>query len=418
MKKLLLSALVSIGLLAHAPASFGQAPNLGLASTFTIFTAIGDFSNTGFTTVAGDIGTNAGQLSGFPDGTFSGSSHVGDALAADAAKDLDAAYGDAATFSTGSVLASPLGSGQVLTAGTYRVGTDTSLGGSLSLNGQGNSNAVFIIKIDGAFSVAASSSVQLSNGAAWQNVYWVVNGQVEIGANAAFKGIILSNGAINLLAQAALQGKALTRAGAITLSDNAITTPAAAPLPVQLTSFTAERQAGNALLRWATATELNNAYFAVQSSTDGARYRTIGKVSGRGSANSAHTYAWADARLNHYPAASIYYRLVQVDADSSQHYSPVRTLATAQLPAPELQVQAYPSPSRLPCSLRLDAAQAGPVTLRLTDIFGHKLAERQLQVVAGSNSLPLAEASGLRPGLYLVQVEQGAVRQTIRLVRE
>ncbi|GAB3873902.1 hypothetical protein GCM10028824_26270 [Hymenobacter segetis] len=414
-----MSALVSIGLLAGAQDSFGQTVALGAAGSFALFTAIGNFGSTGTTAVTGDIGTNAGTLTGFPPGVLTGTSHVVDLISEDAAKDVDGAYAYLADFASGNVLTTPLGSGQVLTAGTYRIGAATALAGNMNLDGEGNPNAVFIIKIDGPLSVAAASNVRLINSTAWENVYWVVNGQVDIGANAAFKGIILGNGGINLLTNATLQGRGLTRAGAITLTNNIVTTSSVAtPLPVQLTSFTAERRDDNALLRWTTASELNNAYFAVQSSTDGSRYSTIGKVRGHGSTSMAQAYTWADARLNHSPAAVIYYRLAQVDADSSRHYSPVRTLATAPVAGLGLRVQAYPSPSQSPCSLRIDGAQEGPVTLRLTDALGHKVAEHQLLLVAGSNSLPLAEANGLLPGIYLVQVQQGAVRRTIRLVRE
>jgi hypothetical protein len=418
MKKTILFILASMGLLAGAQDSFGQTVDLGAAGSFALFTAIGSFSNTGATAVAGDIGTNAGALTGFPPGTLTGSIHVTDGVSVDAAKDVDGAYTYLADFNTGSVLTTPLGSGQVLGPGTYRVGAAIALAGNLNLDGQGNSNAVFVIKVDGALSVAAVSNVRLINSAAWQNVYWVVNGQVDIGADAAFKGIILANGGINLLSNATLQGRGLTRTGAITLNNNTVTTSlVATPLPVELTSFSAERRDENSLLRWTTASELNNAYFAVQSSTDGSRYTTIGKVAGHGSTNMAHAYSWTDARLNH-SAAVIYYRLAQVDADSSRHYSPVRTLATAPVAGLGLQVQAYPSPSPSPCSLRIEAKQAGPATLRLSDALGHKVAERQFLLVAGSNSLPLAEANGLLPGIYLVQVEQGAVRRTARLVRE
>ncbi|GAB3852015.1 hypothetical protein GCM10028822_19270 [Hymenobacter terrigena] len=406
-------------MLAGAQDGFGQTVSLGAAGSFALFTAIGNFSSTGATTITGDIGTNAGTLTGFPPGVLTGNSHVMDLVSEDAAKDVDGAYTYLADFNTGSVPVTPLGQGQVLTAGTYRVGAGTTLAGNLNLDGQDNPNAVFIIKIDGPLSVAAASNVRLINSTAWQNVYWVVNGQVDIGANAAFKGIILGNGGINLMANASLQGQGLTRTGAITLDNNAATTSSVAtPLPVQLTSFSAERREGNALLRWTTASEMNNAYFAVQSSTDGSQYTTIGKVDGHGSTSMAQAYTWTDARLNHSPAAVIYYRLAQVDADSSRHYSPVRTLATAPVRGQGLQVQAYPSPSQSPCSLRIDGAQEGPVTLRLTDALGHKVAEHQLLLVAGSNSLPLAEANGLLPGIYLVQVEQGTVRRTVRLVRE
>jgi hypothetical protein len=297
----------------------------------------------------------------------------------------------------------------------YQLTGNSTLAGELVLNGQGDAQSVFIIKIAGSLSTAALSNVRLINAAVWQNVYWQVEGTVSLGTNALFRGTIVADDAINLMLNAVLQGRALTQSGNITLNNNRVTT-ASAPLPVELTSFTAERRSESALLRWATASERNNAYFAVQSSADGALYTTVGKVGGHGSTSSAQAYSWTDARVGRYAAGLVYYRLVQVDADSAKHYSPVRTLALA--PQAGLQVQVYPSPSPLPCCLRIDAKQAGPATFRLTNALGHQVAEYQYPLLQGSNSLPLEAGRALAPGVYLMQVQQGNERQTVRLVRE
>ena len=417
MKKLLLLFLTSVGSLASVHESCAQAPVLGLATSYALFTASGNFDNIGTTAVTGDIGTDVGALTGFPPGTLTGTIHVVDPTSANVAKDVEAAYTSLADFTQGSALGATLGAGQTITANTYLVGLPANMTGNLNLDGKGNPNALFIIKINGSLSVAALSNVRLINSAAWGNVYWEVNGQVIVGADAAFKGTILANGNITLQANAALQGRGLSRLGIITLNNNIATTALApTPLPVQLISFTAEHRNGTALVRWATASEYKNAYFAVQSSVDGQQYRTVGQVSGHATTSIPHSYTWTDANLERYSASVIYYRLRQVDSDSSSHYSPVRTVTTAPLAG--LKVSAYPSPSGLPCNLHIDADQAGPATLRLTDILGHVVAENKLVLGLGDNSLPLEAAKVLPSGIYFLQVEQGALRRTVRLVRE
>ena len=417
MKIRLLLFLTAVGLLASVHESCAQAPVLGLATSYALFTASGDFNNNGATAVTGDIGTNFGVLTGFPPGILTGASHVMDLTSDDVAKDVEAAYISLSDFTQGSALGAALGAGQVITPGTYHVGGAATVTGTLNLDGQGNPNALFIIKIDGMLSVAALSNVRLINSAAWGNVYWEVSGAVIIGADAAFKGTILANNSITLQANAALQGRGLTRSGFITLNNNVVTTALApTPLPVQLISFTAEHRNGTALVRWATASEHKNAYFAVQHSVDGQQFRTVGRVSGHATTSLPHSYYWTDANLEQYPASVVYYRLRQVDSDSSSHYSPVRTVATAPLAG--LKVSAYPSPSGLPCSLHIDAEQAGPATLRLTDILGHVVAENRLVLSMGDNSLPLEAAKALPSGLYFLQVEQGTLRRTVHLVRE
>ena len=417
MKKLLLLFVTSVGLLANVHESSAQAPVLGLATSYALFTASGDFNNSGATEVTGDIGTNSGLLTGFPPGTLTGTSHVMDAASEDVAKDVDAAYTSLADFTQGSALGATLGAGQTITAGTYHVGGAATVTGNLNLDGQGNPNALFIIKVNGPLSVMARSNVRLINSAAWGNVYWEVNGPVIVGSNAAFKGTILVNGNITLQANAALQGRGLSRFGVITLDNNIATTVLApTPLPVQLISFTAEHRNGTALVRWATASEYKNAYFVVQSSINGQQYRTVGQVSGHATTSISHTYTWTDANLERYSASVIYYRLRQVDSDSSSHYSPVRTVTIAPLAG--LKVSAYPSPFGLPCNLHIDAEQAGPATLRLIDILGHVVAENQRVLVMGDNSFPLETAKVLPSGIYFLQVEQGALRRTVRLERE
>ena len=93
MKRELLKALTAVILLLMPNLNFGQAPNLGTASSFALFTAAGAFNNTGAgTTVTGDVGTNVGAFNAFPLGTLIGTRHVADALAAQAAND-DIFYG-------------------------------------------------------------------------------------------------------------------------------------------------------------------------------------------------------------------------------------------------------------------------------------------------------------------------------------
>ena len=84
-------ALVVVALFSFTKASFGQAPPLGSASSFAVFTAAGAFSNDGATVVTGDIGTNVGAFTGFPPGVVNGSIHVADPVSAQAAADVELA---------------------------------------------------------------------------------------------------------------------------------------------------------------------------------------------------------------------------------------------------------------------------------------------------------------------------------------
>ncbi|MCE5330870.1 MAG: ice-binding family protein [Bacteroidales bacterium] len=223
MKRKLPFIVATIILFLTTTVSFGQtAPNLGATSNFALFTAVGAFNGDGASTITGDIGTNAGAFTG--PGTLVGVSHVADAVSATAATDVATAYTDLYSRVHDDVIEIEL-AGQTLNQGVHSTGAAATLNGNLTLDGQGNPNAIFIIQIDGALTTSTSSNIILINSASPNNVYWQINGQFDLDNNAVFRGTIVANGAINLLEGSKLFGRGLTKAGAITLHNNTITIP-------------------------------------------------------------------------------------------------------------------------------------------------------------------------------------------------
>jgi hypothetical protein len=190
----------------------------------------------------------------------------------------------------------------------------------------------------------------------------------------------------------------------------------ATPLPVTLTAFTAQLEGTAGLLHWTTALEHQNAYFQVESSLDGRTFVALGRVAGAGTSAAHHTYQFRDADLARYAAAQVYYRLRQVDADGTSVLSPVRVLL---VPAVGLAVAAVPTAGSASQAVRLlvRTAATGPAWLRITDALGHNLGQRALDLPAGTSTVALPEAGQWAPGLYFVQVQQGARRQVARVVR-
>lgn len=215
-KSTLFTAIVSLFLLSgHI---FAQPNILGLGD-FALFTATGAFEVTGNATVVdGDVGTNAGAYAAFPPGTLNGTAHLpGSTEAADAATDVMDLYTELDTWPGGcTVLGVGLGNGQVLTPGVYCIGAATTLNGNLTLDG----NGLYIFQIDGAFATGLASSVTLINGAELCDVWWQVNGQFDLGFFSVFRGTVVVNGAINLFSGSTLLGRALSRAGAISVGNN------------------------------------------------------------------------------------------------------------------------------------------------------------------------------------------------------
>jgi hypothetical protein len=224
MKTKLLIALTAFILFLMPNLNFGQAPDLGAASSFALFTAVGAFDNIGAATfVTGDVGTNVGAFNAFPPGTLNGTKHVADGTSAQAAAAVLTAYGYLFGLTCDSVIGVTLGNNQVLTPKVYCTGAASTLNGDLILDGKGNPNALFIIKIGGALSTSTFSHVNVTNSASWCNVYWLVNGAFALGDSSVFRGTVVANGQIELLEGSSLLGRALSRAGAIHLHNNIVT---------------------------------------------------------------------------------------------------------------------------------------------------------------------------------------------------
>ncbi|MBA3666003.1 MAG: DUF3494 domain-containing protein, partial [Bacteroidetes bacterium] len=205
-----------MGLFLLIPTIFlSQAPNLGSAAGFVLFSSNGAITNSGNSHVTGNVGTNNGSSTGF--GNVNGGMHDGDAASAQCATDLLIAYNQLNALTPGFFPSSSLGNGQTLNAGVYSIGANSTLNLLLNLDGQGNPNAVFVFKIQGAFSANASSRVKLLNGAKACNVFWKVEGLVSIAAGSTMRGtIIANNAAINMNTGDTLEGRAFSTTGAVT----------------------------------------------------------------------------------------------------------------------------------------------------------------------------------------------------------
>lgn len=224
MKHKLHNLLMAVILLFISTISFGQAPDLGTASKFVLFSVDGAVSNTGKSQLTGKIGTNNGSNTGF--GNVNGGMHAADGVTAQAVADLLIACAEIDAATPAFFPAPLMGNGQTLSAGVYAIAGASTLNQELILDGQNNSDAVFIFKIEGPLSTNANSKVKLVNGAQACNVFWKVEGLVDMATGTSMKGTIIANNAgINMNSGDILEGRALSTAGAITLDGVMAFTP-------------------------------------------------------------------------------------------------------------------------------------------------------------------------------------------------
>jgi len=128
-----------------------------------------------------------------------------------------------------------LGNGETLAPGVYDIVTPASIQGILTLNGGGNPNALFVIRVAGALTSVAASQVQLTNGAQAKNVFFVSQGATALGANTIFRGTALAvGGAATLGNGSTMTGRLLSTIGAVNTDTSVVTEPGATTTPVVL----------------------------------------------------------------------------------------------------------------------------------------------------------------------------------------
>jgi hypothetical protein len=222
-----LSTLLLVGALSVPPRAYAaEAPvGLGTAGSYSVLGGQ-TVTNTGPTTLSGDLGVSPGTaIVGFPPGHVSGAVHAGDAAAAQAQSDLTIAYNDAAGRAPTANVSGDL-VGQTLTSGVYKSTGPIALSGTLTLDGQGNPNAVFIFQIASTLITASASHVNVINGAQACHVFWQVGSSATLGTNSTFIGTIMALTSITVTTGTTVDGRALARNGAVTLDRNVFTTSA------------------------------------------------------------------------------------------------------------------------------------------------------------------------------------------------
>lgn len=220
-----LALLCSVGLLAMASsARAATAPNLGTAESYAVL-AGSEVTNSGNTVIYGDVGVSPGTLiSGFPPGIINGTQHAGDAAAALAQSDLGVAYGAAEAQAPTGGVAGDIG-GTTKTPGVYNSTSTLAVTGTLTLDAQGDPNAVFIFQVASSLTINNSATIALINGAQPCNVFWQVGITATLGTSVSFEGTIMALTSITVEANSRIRGRALARNAEVTLIDDVIVRP-------------------------------------------------------------------------------------------------------------------------------------------------------------------------------------------------
>lgn len=199
-------------------------PVLATAASFALF-ASSTIINTGASTaIVGDVGISPGTaLVGLPAGQVTGTIHLGDGVAAQAAADLAVAYDNLAGRPCQHTMSNIDLGGKTLFPGVYCFGVAATQAADLTLDGQGDPNAVWVFQIGSTLTVSANVNTFMINSGNACNVYWQVGSSATIATGAKIKGNIFAKASITMVTGATISpGRAMAETAAITLDTNTV----------------------------------------------------------------------------------------------------------------------------------------------------------------------------------------------------
>ena len=170
---------------------------------------------------------------------------------------------------------------------------------------------------------------------------------------------------------------------------------AAAPLPVELVSFSATSNGRLIHLDWVTASEFNNDYFEVLKSTDGQQWETLARVAGAGTTTLSNSYSYQDNSIQ--DAQIVYYRLRQVDFDGTSALSDIQAVEVS--PA---HFTIAPNPAQTFTSIH-SKTKINIAELQISDLAGRVIPSESIVQQAGENVI-LINTSQLNQGVYRILI--------------
>lgn len=209
------------------PGPAGPPPALGGAGRFAVLGGSAVNCSGVLTTIVGDVGSSpGGSITGLPPGQPTGGSiHANDAIAVRGQSDLNGSCDDLQSRPPNVTMTGVDLGGRTLSGGVYYFSGSAQLTGTCILDGQGNSNAVFIFQVGSTLTCANNSAIVLTGGAQARNVFWHVGSSATLGTNCAFRGNLIAMTNITMNNGASIRGRAMARNGAVTLDDNAVALP-------------------------------------------------------------------------------------------------------------------------------------------------------------------------------------------------
>jgi endonuclease I len=169
------------------------------------------------------------------------------------------------------------------------------------------------------------------------------------------------------------------------------------PLPVELLSCSAEIYNDNVILKWQTASEVNNDYFSVERSYNAKDFEEIAQVQGAGNSNQIQNYKYLDQNAD--VNQSIYYRLKQIDYNGVYTYSDI---VAVNAPSQGFKLdKSYSVDGEL--NLEINSNFNTHSQFQLMDITGKILYSKYLNIDKGMHNYRISLAN-YASGIYFIRI--------------
>ena len=188
-------------------------------------------------------------------------------------------------------------------------------------------------------------------------------------------------------------------------------------LPVELIYFDAVNNNNNAALTWATASEINNAYFEIDRSPDGLTFDSIGQIAGHGNSTVTIDYSYTDPNISLYNSPILYYRLKQVDVDGNFTYSNIAAVNVADVQQVFQIISTYPNPFTDHFSVSFFSPASQDVRMSVYDVRGALVSEEAISAEVGMNVYSIPNPSHWASGFYSINVNAGSQKYTIKMLK-
>ncbi len=183
-------------------------------------------------------------------------------------------------------------------------------------------------------------------------------------------------------------------------------------LPVELVSFTAEKQNDEILLEWETASEKNSDHFDIMRANDSKEFEKLDSRTAAGNSSHLIYYDYLDGTPN---KGFNYYKLVEYDIDGKTQESPVVAVNfTDQI---DVVTELFPNPSSDKAVLYFNSQNGGVYRLYINDMSGKPIYQAQIPAMIGDNKFTLF-VSDYAAGNYLLNlVEPGGKTSSTQFVK-